>query len=219
MHSLGAAVIHTANEMNRLGINQGSSGNVSVRTDRGFLITPTGLAYAELAITDLVELSSDGELLAGSRRPSSEWLFHRDIYADRPELGAIVHVHSTAATALACLREAIPPFHYMVAMAGGADIRCADYALFGTQALSVAVVEALQQRRACLLANHGLVACGENLQTALELAVEVETLAAQYLLARQSGGPILLNGDEMAAVIEKFSRYGQQAEKVDPLRG
>jgi len=213
--ALAAEVIHTATAMNRLGINSGSSGNVSARSAEGFLITPTGMAYADLTDSDLVSMSSAGEVVAGSRLPSSEWLFHRDLYADRPEFGAIVHVHSRSATALACLREPIPPFHYMVAVAGGADIRCADYALFGTQALSTAVVAALQQRRACLLANHGLVACGIDLPAALNLAVEVELLASQYLLARQSGQPVLLSAEEMAAVMTKFAGYGQQPDGAD----
>lgn len=210
--SLSAEVIHTATEMNRLGINNGSSGNVSARQGEGFLITPTGMAYAELTDGDLVSMSLAGEVTDGLRLPSSEWLFHRDIYVNRPELGAIVHLHSRAATALACLREPIPAFHYMVAGAGGADIRCADYALFGSQQLSIAVLAALQGRRACLLANHGLVACGADLPAALDLAVEVELLASQYLLARQCGQPVLLDENEMAEVIEKFASYGQQAE-------
>lgn len=210
--SLSAEVIRTATEMNRLGINNGSSGNVSARQGDGFLITPTGMVYAELTDSDLVSMSLAGEVTDGFRLPSSEWLFHRDIYVNRPELGAIVHLHSRAATALACLREPIPAFHYMVASAGGASIRCADYALFGSQQLSIAVLAALQERRACLLANHGLVACGADLPAALDLAVEVELLASQYLLARQCGQPVLLDENEMAEVIAKFASYGQQAE-------
>lgn len=210
--SLRAEVIHTAVEMNRSGINSGSSGNVSARHPEGFLITPTGMAYGELGDADLVLMSLNGEVMCGSRLPSSEWQFHRDIYANRPEFGAIVHVHSRAATALACLREPIPAFHYMVAAAGGMDIRCSDYELFGTQALSTAVVAALQQRCACLMANHGLVVCGVDLAGALNLAIEVEQLASQYLLARQSGEPVLLSTEQMAAVMAKFAGYGQQPD-------
>ncbi len=211
MTRLAAQIIATAKQMNHLGINQGSSGNVSARSAQGFLITPTGMDYADLTATDLVPMSAGGEPATGSRLPSSEWLFHRDIYAQRPEFGAIVHVHSRAATALACLREGIPAFHYMVACAGGADIRCANYALFGTAQLSAAVVTALADRRACLLANHGLVACAADLASALNLAVEVEMLASQYLLARQSGQPVLLSEQEMAEVVQKFASYGQQS--------
>ncbi|RLA07473.1 MAG: class II aldolase [Gammaproteobacteria bacterium] len=212
---LSSRVIQTARAMNRLGINIGSSGNVSARQGDGFLITPTGMNYADLADADLVLMSAEGDVIAGSRRPSSEWLFHLDIYARRAEFGAIVHVHSRAATALACLREPIPSFHYMVASAGGTDIRCAEYALFGTQELSAAVLVALHERRACLLANHGLVACGVDLPAALDLAVEVEQLATQYLLARQSGQPVLLTEGEMAEVMKKFAGYGQQPSGTD----
>ncbi len=210
--SLAADVIHTAVEMNRSGNNSGSSGNVSARHPDGFLITPTGMAYGDLEATDLVLMSLSGAVVGGTRRPSSEWQFHRDIYASRPEFGAIVHVHSRAATALACLRQPIPAFHYMVAVAGGMDIRCSDYALFGTEALSVAVIAALEQRRACLLANHGLVACGADLSDALQLAIEVELLASQYLLARQSGEPVLLTDEQMTEVLVRFADYGQQPD-------
>ena len=206
-------LIDTALQMNALGINQGSSGNVSLRNRDSFLITPTGMPYDSLELADIVQMpiqDGQGTPRLGQRKPSSEWRFHRDVYQQRHEFEAIVHVHSTAATALACLRQPIPAFHYMVAAAGGNNIRCADYALFGTQALSDTVLVALQGRRACLMANHGLLACGADLAGALALAVEVEQLAEQYLAARAVAEPTLLSDAQMQQVIEKFAGYGQQ---------
>ena len=201
-------VIATALEMNARGINRGKAGNVSARADGGFVITPTGMAYAALAPADLVFVSDSGES-RGSRAPSSEWRFHRDIYRARNDVDAIVHAHAPFATTLACLDRGIPPFHYMVAVAGGRDIRCAPYATFGTQALSDLAVTALAQRRACLLAHHGMIATGRSLAAALELAVEVETLAEMYWRALQIGAPSLLSDAEMDVVIAKFATYGQ----------
>jgi L-fuculose-phosphate aldolase len=149
----------------------------------------------------------------GTRLPSSEWRFHRDIYCARPEIGAIVHTHAPFATTLACLDRGIPPFHYMIAVAGGRDIRCAPYATFGTQALSDHAVAALDGRRACLLAHHGMIAAGDSLAQALALAVEVETLAEMYWRALQIGEPRLLPDDEMRVVLEKFRSYGQGAAR------
>lgn len=193
-----------------LGLNQGTSGNVSARSAEGFVITPSGREMTDLAALDMVPMDMDGQAPEG-RKPSSEWRFHRDIYAAFPQAGAVVHAHSPFAVALACLRRDIPPFHYMVAMAGGTDIRCAAYATFGTQALSDAVIASLQDRRACLMANHGLVAWGKSLEGALALAVEVEALCGQYLRACQAGEPVLLTGGEMAEVLERFKDYGRQA--------
>ena len=202
-------LIDTARAMQGLGLNKGTSGNVSVRHDNGFYITPTGLAYATLSPEDIPLMQMDGSH-SGLRKPSSEWRFHRDLYAARPEIGAVVHAHSPFAVTLACLRREIPPFHYMIARFGGDTIRCADYALFGTQALSDAALLAMQGRKGCLLANHGLLVAGRNLSEALALAVELEELCEQYWRACQLGEPVLLNSAEMAAVIEKFSGYGQQ---------
>ena len=207
---LRQAVIDTARRMNALGINQGTSGNVSVRTGKGFLITPSGVPYDDLTPEAIVEMdfdtSADGGH-EGPHRPSSEWRFHRDILAARPELGAIVHTHSPHATTLACLGRGIPAFHYMVAVAGGASIRCAPYATFGTQALSDRALAALAGRKACLLANHGMIATDQSLDAALALAVEVEALAGQYWRALQIGEPNLLSDEEMAVVLEKFKTY------------
>jgi L-fuculose-phosphate aldolase len=204
--ALRARIVKTARAMNALGINRGKSGNVSARVDDGFLVTPSALPYDQTQPADIVAVRNDGNAL-GRRKPSSEWRFHRDIYAERPEVDAIVHTHSPFATTLACLERAIPPFHYMVAVAGGDDIRCAPYATFGTQALSDHAVHALDGRRACLLAHHGMIAVGASLEAALALAVEVETLAEMYWRALAIGEPTLLTADEMRAVVEKFDRY------------
>lgn len=193
-----------------LGLNQGTSGNVSARSREGFVITPSGRDMTDLEVRDMVMLDMDGQAPEG-QKPSSEWRFHRDIYAAFPDARAVVHAHSPFAVALACLRRDIPPFHYMVAMAGGTDIRCAPYATFGTQALSDAVIAALEGRRACLMANHGLVAWGKSLDSALALAMEVEALCGQYLRCLQVGAPVLLTVEEMAEVLEKFKGYGAGA--------
>lgn len=207
--NLRVSLASLARESVHCGLNQGTSGNVSVRSREGFLITPSGQNMAALTADDMVEMSLAGEV-PGEGRPSSEWRFHRDIYATFPAAEAIVHAHSPFAVALACLRRGLPAFHYMVAMAGGIDIRCAAYATFGTQALSDAVLAALQDRRACLMANHGLLAWGRSLPAALALANEVEALCGQYLRACQVGEPVLLSAVEMQEVLEKFKDYGSQ---------
>jgi len=206
------ALIVTAREMNALGINRGTAGNVSVRFAAGdfdgYLITPTGLPYTQTLPEDIVAMTLEGDP-HGRRLPSSEWRFHRDIYRTRPEIGAIVHTHAPYATTLACMNRAIPPFHYMVAIAGGRDIRCAPYATFGTQALSNHAVAALADRRACLLAHHGMIAAGASLDAALAIALEVETLAEIYWRLLLSGEPELLSDAEMEVVIDRFRSYGQ----------
>ena len=190
------------------GLNQGSSGNVSVRCDAGMLITPSGLATDGLKPNDIVYLPFDGEA-EGDLPPSSEWRFHRDIYLHRPEAGAVVHAHSPFAVSLSCLRRGIPSFHYMVALAGGKDIHCAEYATFGTQALSDHILAALTDRQACLMANHGLVAFGDSAERALYIALEVEALCEQFWRASLLGAPVLLSDAEMAEVIERFKSYGR----------
>ena len=210
MSDLRQQVIDTALTMSRSGLSAGRSGNVSVRDGERVLITPTGMAYDQLTPDDIVYMDLEGGVPAGSRKPSSEWHFHAAIYAARPDIGAIVHTHSNAATALACLEEGIPAFHYMVAAAGGRDIRCAPYATFGTEELATHALTALEDRTACLLAHHGVIACGATLEKAYDLAVEVETLADQYGRARQLGDVPLLDGAEMDRVIQKFKGYGQQ---------
>jgi L-fuculose-phosphate aldolase len=213
--ALREAVIATARKMNALGINRGKSGNVSARLrhDRvgpsaTFLITPTGLPYEQTAPEDIVAIGPD-DAACGVRLPSSEWRFHRDIYRSRPDVGAIVHTHAPFATTLACLGRCIPAFHYMIAVAGGKDIRCAPYATFGTQQLSDYAVAALAGRRACLLANHGMIAVDSSLDEALAVAVEVESLAEMYWRTLQVGAPTVLPDAEMDVVLEKFRTYGQ----------
>ncbi|MFZ5539898.1 MAG: class II aldolase/adducin family protein [Pseudomonadota bacterium] len=222
---LRAELIAVARRMNAVGINVNKAGNVSVRCLRGaregLLITPTGLPYDALEPADLVFVplstaATDDDAPAGAvgrRAPSSEWRFHVDILRERPEFRAVVHTHSPAATALACHGHGLPAFHYMVAMAGGKDIRCAGYATFGTQALSDNALAALADRRACLLAHHGVIACGATLGAALALAIEVEHLARIYLQARTLGEPPRLTDDEMARVLEKFGTYGAPARR------
>jgi len=190
------------------GLNRGTSGNVSARWREGFLITPSGLPSADLAPDQMVYMTMDGQWQA-DLPPSSEWRIHRDLYRARQDVGAVVHVHSPFAVSLACLRRGIPAFNYMVAVAGGKDIRCADYATFGTQALSDHILAAMAGRRACLMANHGQVAVGSDLERAVALAVEVETLCEQYWRACQLGDPVLLSDTEMDEVLEKFKGYGQ----------
>ena len=190
-------------------LNRGTAGNVSARWNDGFLVTPTGLAGDEMQPGDIVPMAFDGSW-HGTRKPSSEWRFHRDLYAARAEVGAIVHAHSPFATALACIGADIPPFHYMIARFGGSTVRCAPYATFGTQALSDHALAALEGRCACLLANHGMLVFGRDLRHALDLAVEFESLCEQYWRALQIGQPVLLDEAEMAVVLEKFGSYGQQ---------
>jgi L-fuculose-phosphate aldolase len=202
------ALLETAQRMSELGLSPGRSGNVSLRLPDGFLITPSGLPYEEMTRTDLVELDLRGGVREGRRTPSSEWRLHRDLYEARRDAGAIVHAHAPHATALSCLRRDIPAYHYMVAVAGGTDIRCAAYATFGSEELARAALAALRGRRACLLANHGMIAFADTLPEALRLAAEVEELAAGYLRVLQVGSPIILGEDEMARVLERWKGYG-----------
>ena len=216
MTDLRQQLIAAARGMEPARLNRGTSGNLSVRTVEngaaGFLITPSGMPYATLNPEDIVFMHHDGRP-AGLREPSSEWRIHRDIYAARPEAQAILHAHSPFATSLACLRRAIPPFHYMIARFGGDTLRCADYATFGTQALSDAAIAALQDRSGCLLANHGMLVFGRDPAHALALAIELEELCEQYWRASQLGAPVLLDSAEMARVQEKFANYGVQRSR------
>lgn len=189
------------------GLLCGTSGNFSVRAESGMWITPSGVAGQGLEAADLVFVDHAGGT-HGTAKASSEWRIHRDLYAADAATGSVIHAHPVHATALACQRRAIPAFHYMVAVAGGNDIRCSDYATFGSQALSEAVLAATRGRRACLMANHGLVAVGATPKQALELAVEVETLAQMYLAALSCGEPVVLDDAEMARVLEQFRDYG-----------
>ncbi|MFT5133396.1 MAG: L-fuculose-phosphate aldolase [Gammaproteobacteria bacterium] len=203
-------IIDTVQSFSRKGLGVGTSGNLSVRSQKGFIITPTGVPYEELEPELLVELDDAGERVGGHLNPSSEWRFHRDIYLDRKDAGAIVHVHSPFATALACTRKSIPSFHYMIAIAGGDSIRCADYGTFGTAELSVNVVKALKQRKACLMSNHGMIALDKDITSAFKMAIEVEELAKQYFYSLQVGEPVILDKKEMQINLEKFKTYGKQ---------
>ena len=214
-HALREGIVHHCRQLASARLSEGTSGNISVRFERqgeaGLLISPSGVDYADLRAESLAWVRMDGDW-HGPLKPSSEWRFHRDIYAARPEAGAVVHAHPVHATALAVQRLPIPPFHYMVAAAGGHDIRCAPYATYGTEELSQHALAALEGRRACLLANHGLIATGSDLRQAFALAIEVETLSHQYLLARSCGEPVMLDADEMDRVLEKFKSYGANAQ-------
>ena len=190
------------------GLSHGTSGNLSVRSGEGFLITPSGFGAEGLTEDDIVFVALSGES-HGRWQPSSEWLFHRDIYVQRPEFNAIVHTHANAATALACLRRDIPPFHYMLALLGGDSLRCADYATFGTQALSDNALVAIADRRACLLANHGMIAAGKDLAEAYRNTIEVENLSELYLRALSVGEPVLLTAEEFADAQRQFMGYGK----------
>lgn len=201
-------LVEHGRRMNAVGLNQGKSGNLSIRLEDGFLVTPSALAYEVMQPDDIVKMRWDGTY-DGKRRPSTEWRLHRDIYLGRHDARAIVHAHAMFATTLACLDQEIPAFHYMVAMAGGSTIPCAAYATFGTQELSDRTVAALAGRRACLMSHHGMVAFSDALPSALSVAVEVETLAAMYWRALQLGVPAVLPAEEMARVLEKFTSCGQ----------
>jgi L-fuculose-phosphate aldolase len=197
--------------MERAGLAPNRSGNVSCRFNGGLLITPSGLPYAEMTAADIVALDLAGKVRAGARTPSSESPFHTAIYRSRPDAEAIVHTHSPRATALACARRPIPPFHYMIALAGGPGIRCAEYATFGTPALAENALRGLEGRRAVLLANHGVIAIGATLEAAYELACEVENMAGQYLKMLAAGlEPVTLDEAEMQRVLAQFARYGRE---------
>jgi L-fuculose-phosphate aldolase len=202
-------LIATARAMNASGLNRGTSGNLSLRDGDGMLITPSGVPYEELGPDDIVRVDAHGAP-RGGLRPSTEWRFHHDLYRARPEARAILHAHPVHCTALACLHRPIPAFHYMVAVAGGRDIRCAPYATFGTQALSDHVLRAMEGRRACLMANHGLLCFAATLPQALDLAREVEQLAQTYLACLAVGEPVVLDNEEMERVLLKFADYGRR---------
>ncbi|MDO5530694.1 class II aldolase/adducin family protein [Sutterella sp.] len=207
---LRSAVIATALEMNRRGINVNKSGNVSARLRDGFIITPTGIPYEHLVPADLIFVRLADNAMEGERLPSSEWEMHAEVYRLRADAQAIVHCHSCFATALACQNLPIPAFHYMVAAAGGDSIDVVPYRTFGTHELALAAAEGLREKNACLLEHHGSLALGKNLEKALAMAAEVENLAHQYCVVRQLGDVRLIPADEMRRVIEKFRTYGLQ---------
>lgn len=204
-------IIHACRRMNAVGINQGTSGNISVRHGGGLLITPTSIAYDDMQPEQIVAMDLDGTCAPGAK-PSSEWRFHRDILKARPDIHAVVHAHPPFATILAIMRMDIPPIHYMIAAAGGDSIRCAPYATFGTEELSHHALAALEDRDACLLAHHGMIAAGPTLARAMWLAVEVETLARQYHGCLAIGTPPLLSKGEIAMAKASMASYGHTQE-------
>jgi L-fuculose-phosphate aldolase len=203
-----AGIVAVYRELARRGLNAGSAGNVSHRTRKGMIITPSGCAADSLEPHDLVRMTLAGDI-SGTTAPSSEWAMHAAIYLAYPAAESIVHTHADACTALACLNEALPPFHYMVANFGGDDVRCAPYVTFGTPELARLAVAALVGRTGCLLANHGMIVHAPTADRALSAAIVLETLCRQYLLARSAGAVRLLTADEMLAAHERYRSYGQ----------
>jgi len=202
-------LIDTAWEMKASGLNQGTSGNLSSRCEDGMLITPSGMDYAGLTPNDIVWMDFDGNS-QGIRNPSSEWRFHAAIYQHRSEANAVLHAHPVSCTTLACMGKGIPAFHYMIAVAGGRNIRCAEYATFGTRKLSKYVLKAMKNRKACLMAHHGMTCYEKDLPGALALAIEVEHLATVYSRILKIGEAVILTDSEMDRVLDKFSSYGLQ---------
>jgi L-fuculose-phosphate aldolase len=207
-------LVSTAKQMSALGLTPGMSGNVSVRSPVGMLVTPSQMPYADMTSDDVVEMKLDGGARPGQRNPTSEWQLHRDILGARTDVQAIVHTHSMFCTTLSMLRRPIPAVHYMVVLAGSDEIPCAEYATFGSAQLALNAVTALRGGAACLLASHGMVALGGTLAAALRLAAEVETLAAQYWHAAQLGSPHVLDGDELQRVRTRMAEVGQQRSKT-----
>jgi L-fuculose-phosphate aldolase len=206
---LREAIVHSARAMNALGINQGTSGNISVRCGETMLITPSATPYEAMQPDDIAAMPLDGDgAWTGPLKPSTEWRFHRDILCGRPDAGAVVHSHAMYCTTLAVARREIPACHYMIAAFGGDSVRCAPYATFGTAELAHLALTALEGRHACLLANHGMIVVGSTLAKAMWLAVELETLARQYYQSLLIGGPCLLSAADMAEAMQAFAGYG-----------
>ncbi len=203
-------LLDTSRRMVELGLNRGTAGNASVRCDSNILITPSAMPVTEMREQDLVLLDADGKLLQGGK-PSSEWRFHRDILKARTEIGAVLHLHSTFATTIACLRLNVPAVHYHIAIAGGDTIRCTPYSVFGEQNLSDLALDALHDRKACLLGNHGMIALGNDLKDALSVAVEVEYLCEIYWRTLQAGEPHILTEQQMFEVKQKFVDYKKRS--------
>ena len=205
--ALRGAIVDSARAMGALGLNQGHSGNISARWGDGMLITPSAMPYEAMQPGDLAVMGLDGERWTGPRKPSTEWRFHRDILRGRPDAGAVVHAHAPFCTALAITGRGIPACHYMIAVFGGDSVRCAPYATFGTAELAALALTALQDRHACLLANHGMITVGATLARAMWLAVELEALARQYYHSLLIGGPVLLDAGQMAAALQAIAGY------------
>jgi L-fuculose-phosphate aldolase len=215
MKTIQQQLLNLALHLQASGLNEGSSGNCSIRDRDGFYITPSGLNPKAMSIDDMVYMDFKGTIQSSQkppREPSSEWRFHYDILKTRKDANVVIHTHSTFATTLSLFRKDIPAFHYMIAVAGGNSIRCTKYELFGTQALSDAALVALNDRKACLLANHGVIVIGRDIEDALNISHEVERLCEQYTYALQIGSPVILSDEEMGEVIERFKSYGNWKE-------
>ena len=209
--ALRQEIVERCLEMNANGINQGTSGNISARFEDRMLISPSATPYNEMKPEMIAAMPLDGDgAWEGPKKPSTEWQFHFSLLRERPDVNAVIHAHPTYCTALAIARKDIPACHYMIAAFGGNNVRCAGYATFGTEALSKLAVEAMQDRTACLLANHGMIAVGEDLRKAMWRAVELETIARQYYLSLQLGGPVILSDAAIDETIAGFSSYGVQ---------
>ena len=204
---LRVQLLDVSKKLVELGLNQGTSGNCSVRSGEHFLITPSGIPVEKMSIESLVKMGFTGQVI-GQGKPSSEWRFHHDILAAREDVNAVIHVHSMFATTLACLNKSIPAFHYMISAAGGDSIRCAPYAIFGSQELSDNAITALLERKACLLANHGMIVLGSTLENALAITAEVEILCEQYCHTLTIGEPDILSTEQMQEVLKQFKNYG-----------
>ena len=207
MKKFKSEIIKYSKMLNTKKLSALRSGNISIRYKQGFLITPSGKKYSSLKNKDIVFVSIDGSFDKKKGMPSSEWKFHQDIYIKKKEAKAIVHAHSINATAVSTHKRGIPPFHYMVAMAGGHNIKCAKYATFGTRELSKNILKALKGRNACLISNHGQIAFEENLPKAFELAEEVENISLQYITSLKLGKPKILSLKEMKKVLLKAKNY------------
>jgi len=219
--SLRRKIIELCLQMNSSGLNQGTSGNISARSGEHMLITPSGVPYNQLVAKDIAKMKIDSEEheWQGRYKPSSEWHFHRAILQSNPNHSAIIHTHSMFATILSIGREDIPACHYMIAAFGGHTVKCAKYATFGTDRLSNNVIQAMKDRSACLLANHGMIAAGADLDSAMWAAIELETLSKQYYFAKQSGNVVVLPKKEMSNVLEKFKDYGQKSKSPVSKKG
>ena len=213
--ALRAKIIALCREMNATGLNQGTSGNISARHGDSMLITPSGIPYETMEPDMIARMAVEDDTGAweGPCRPSSEWHFHRAILRSNDAFGAVVHTHSTFATVLSMSRTTIPACHYIIAAFGGSDVRCADYATYGTAELSGNIIRAMRDRSACLMENHGMVAAGASLDEAMWAAVELETLSRQYYHAAMAGKPNILPDEEIAVVREKFKDYGLRAQR------
>ncbi len=215
--SSGLELVRAAKRLAAQGLMPGTTGNLSIRTHVGMLVTPSGMQWELLEPQDLIELSLDGERRRGLRTPTTEWRLHGGLYQARPELEAIVHTHSRFATVISCLREHIPAVHYMIALTGGPRIPCARYETYGTAELAVACAESLGSGKATLLANHGQVSASTSLEDAVKVAIEVENLAFTWWHARSAGQPVILDDAEIAKVGEQFKAYGQGKRRRESL--